>query len=486
MGGNTHIIHRINLEINVPSIRLADQVKEDAIRLLNNEILPKLDKYLDTIELADECFQFNQLNIKLENLLEENFEQEFSGLIEQAFHEKIEKVIELKDQSQKEEVTKYTREEQILESFIFFLKTGRRPWWSEKSGEVLTEQNLSEILNNSSPEFQAELLSLLRENNIVLGRLLNQYSLQFIFQIIIALEKVQEEFAKDELTRKIILLFQNFSKKKNFTGFYLPIQLQSALKNIIMQLISRKRVYSEQQLSYKLDELSAKIASLDPIDQTDLKSLFDEINEEVTLSDIENKESFIFLEKQTATETTTVESLKRSQKKTEEEEDGIFLNNAGLVLLYPFFESFLIDFDLLAEGQFKDTESQMVAIHLLHYLATKEVFAAEYELGMEKFLCGWDLDLFISKNIELSPAMKDECETLLLAAIRHWSALKSTSPDGLREGFLQREGKLILNDFQNRLIIENKAQDVLLSHLPWSYSMIKLPWMDGILITEWI
>jgi hypothetical protein len=238
-------------------------------------------------------------------------------------------------------------------------------------------------------------------------------------------------------------------------------------------------------LSNKLDELSAKIASLDPINQLDLKLLFDEIHEEVILSDFENNDSFVFSETQIDSETTFRESIKKSQKETAEEEDGIFLNNAGLVLLHPFFESFLNDFDLLSEGQFKDTESQTVAIHLLHYLATKEEFAAEYELGMEKFLCGWDLDLPISKDIEFSQAMKDECETLLRAAIKHWSALKSTSPDGLREGFLQREGKLILNDFQNRLILENKAQDVLLSYLPWGYSVIKLPWIEHALYVEW-
>jgi hypothetical protein len=81
--------------------------------------------------------------------------------------------------------------------------------------------------------------------------------------------------------------------------------------------------------------------------------------------------------------------------------------------------------------------------------------------------------------------MKDESETLLKAAIKHWSALKNTSPDGLREGFLQREGKLILNDFQDRLIVESKAQDVLLSYLPWGYSIFKLAWMKGALYIEW-
>ena len=89
MEGNTHIIHRVNLEIEVPDMRLANRVKDDAMRLLNNEILPGLEKYMDKLRIADEQIRFNQLEINLKNLTEENFEKEFPQLIEQAFHEKI-------------------------------------------------------------------------------------------------------------------------------------------------------------------------------------------------------------------------------------------------------------------------------------------------------------------------------------------------------------------------------------------------------------
>lgn len=483
MGGNTHIIHRVNLEIDVPDMRLANQVKDDAIRLLKNEILPKLEKYMDTLELTDEHIQFNQLDINLENLTEKNFEKEFSRLIVQVFHEKIEQAVAPKDQIQEEEAVKYTKEQLALESFLFFLETGRLPWWSVKSGELLQEQNLSEVLNNTSSEFQVQLVSLLRENTAALDRLLNQFSLQFIFQIISA-AKVQIGFAKDELTGKIIRLLRNFAERTKFNGIAISNLQQIFTKRIIMQIISQKEIFSELQLRNILDELSAKIDSLDPINQLDLKSLFDEIQEEVTLSALKNKESSDFRKIKKVTENIKEEFSKKTVRKANEEE-GIFLNNAGLVLLHPFFESFFNDFDLLKEGHFKDTESQTLAVHLLHYLATKQEFAAEHELVMEKFLCGWDPDLPIAREITISQQMKDESETLLSAAIRHWSALKSTSPDGLREGFLQREGKLILNNFQNRLLLENKAQDVLLSYLPWGYSIFKLPWMGNALYVEW-
>lgn len=505
MGGNTHIIHRVNLEIEVPEMRLANQVKDDAVRLLYNEILPKLEKYMDTLVSDDEHIQLNQLNINLENISAEHFEQEFARLIVQVFNEKTEKLAEplqlAKDQPNDEKVVTYTREQSALESFLFFLETGQLPWWSKKSGELLDEQILSEIVDHSSSEFQDRLISLLSGSSSVLDRLLNQYSLQFIlrniFQHIFASFKVQQGFAKDTMNARFIGLLQKLVERKKSVGLSLSKPLQIVVKRIISQIISREGILSAQQLKNILDEFSAEFTFPDAEDQLEFELLIDEISLEIKSFQIKNQQIPYFLEKEKAAWNIQKEIGKKSKKpefkieeveakdKKKKEEEGIFLDNAGLVLLHPFFESFFNDFELLTDGKFKDLESQTIAIHLLHYLATKKELAPEYELVLEKFLCGWELDLPIAREVTISEEMKDESETLLKAAIKHWSALKSTSPDGLREGFLQREGKLILNGFQDRLIIESKAQDVLLSNLPWGYSIFKLPWMESALYVEW-
>lgn len=487
MAGNTHIIHRVNLEIDVPEMRLANQVKEDAMRLIYNEILPKLEKYLDTLVPIDEHVQLNQLNINLENISAENFEKEFSRSLFQLFNEKTEKIVEPshvpKDQTNREDekVVKYTRKESACESFLYFLETGRLPWWSEKSGELLHEQNLSQILSHSAPEFQERLISLLIENDTALERLLNQYSLPFIFQcifpIIFASVKVQQGFDKEELTGRIIGLLQNFVERKKSDEHVVSKPVLVFIREIIKQIISSKGELPVQQLRNIFNEFTAETTLPDNKDLPEIKFLFDEMRQKIKSTDQKNQPDSESLAKE--------KGISKKAKKHEEEEEGIFVDNAGLVLLHPFLSSFFTDFELLAEGKFKDIESQTTAVHLLHYLASKQELAPEYELITEKFLCGWDLDLPIAREVTLSLEMKDESETLLMAAIKHWSALKNTSPDGLREGFLQREGKLILNDFQDRLIIESKAQDVLLSFLPWGYSIFKLPWMKNALYVEW-
>jgi hypothetical protein len=63
--------------------------------------------------------------------------------------------------------------------------------------------------------------------------------------------------------------------------------------------------------------------------------------------------------------------------------------------------------------------------------------------------------------------------------------LRSTSPDGLRQAFLQRDGRLEYRDDGWQLLVEGKAQDVLLSRLPWGFAIVKYPWMNGMLSVSW-
>jgi hypothetical protein len=91
----------------------------------------------------------------------------------------------------------------------------------------------------------------------------------------------------------------------------------------------------------------------------------------------------------------------------------------------------------------------------------------------------------LDHSIHISSAEQAEADHLLAAVIEHWGALGTASPDGLREGFLQREGKLEKRQSGWFLHIENKTLDILLDRLPWNLSLLKLPWMEEILKVEW-
>jgi Contractile injection system tape measure protein len=170
----------------------------------------------------------------------------------------------------------------------------------------------------------------------------------------------------------------------------------------------------------------------------------------------------------------------------EEEEAGIYVNQSGLVILHPFLRLYFEDVGLLNGEAFRDEIAQQTAIYLLHYLATGQTDAPEYELVLPKLLCGWPLSEPLTRGLVLPDVALAEGENLLQAVINYWQVLKSTSPDGLREGFLQREGKVTrLYEGDWRLQVEQRAIDVLLGSLPWGLSVVKLPWMENLLMVEW-
>ena len=166
-------------------------------------------------------------------------------------------------------------------------------------------------------------------------------------------------------------------------------------------------------------------------------------------------------------------------------EDGIYVSNAGIVLLHPFLNQFFKKLRLIKKDGFADSIFQQKALYLLHYLATGNTKPEEHELVIAKILCAWPLEEPVNNFIELTDEELDEADDLLLSAIQQWNILKETSADGLREGFLQRKGKLFTKNDDLVLQIEQSSIDILLDHLPWNLSIIKLPWMQDILKVEW-
>jgi hypothetical protein len=125
-------------------------------------------------------------------------------------------------------------------------------------------------------------------------------------------------------------------------------------------------------------------------------------------------------------------------------------------------------------------------VRLLSFLSYGDAETGEHRLVFHKFICGLDLETALPAAVPVSLEEKQACEELLQAVINHWKALRNTSPDGLREAFLQREGKLSVLDQGYKLQLENRTEDILLSRLPWGVGMIKLPWMKKMLSVDWV
>jgi len=179
-----------------------------------------------------------------------------------------------------------------------------------------------------------------------------------------------------------------------------------------------------------------------------------------------------------------VEVEQGGNKKMQQTEE-VYIQNSGLVLLAPFLKPFFGALNFLEGDGFKNEQIQHRAAWLLNYLVFKTKETQEFQLPLCKLLCNipqTDAPYLVD---ELTVEEQEECEKLLLAVIRNAPILKNMQPDGFRTTFLIRNGKISMRDKSWLLQVEHKTYDIVLSKFPWAFGMIKLPWMDKLLVTEW-
>lgn len=281
------------------------------------------------------------------------------------------------------------------------------------------------------------------------------------------------------------------------------IRFQSEIEHLISLLTVLKKINTEQPLSLSLqaniDTLLHQLSSLlqGAAKSLSINPLYLEIAALVTSLEQETLPGYHSLGQQIKTVSQLIKSSARSPESLTasalfnessdsfNKSDEIYVQNAGLILLWPFLTRFFETLNLLRTNQFVNVWTAGQAILLLQYLVNKSVEIPEYQLPLNKLLCGVDLSVPVAARLEISELAKTECNTLLTAVIHNWSALKSMTPDGFRHAFLQRAGILRRHNANWLLQIERETYDVLLDQLPWSIQVIKLPWMEQVLYTEW-
>lgn len=164
----------------------------------------------------------------------------------------------------------------------------------------------------------------------------------------------------------------------------------------------------------------------------------------------------------------------------------LYVDDAGLVLLWPFFERLFRRVGLTDdERRFIAEPARVQAVVLLELLATGDPEPAEYRLPLCKILCGVPLTGDFAPQLPLAPELHDECARLLAAVRDHVPDLGDISPDGLRAAFLRRPAALRVRDGAWLLQVERRPHDLLLDRFPWSWSWVKLAWMPDPMRVEW-
>jgi len=165
--------------------------------------------------------------------------------------------------------------------------------------------------------------------------------------------------------------------------------------------------------------------------------------------------------------------------------EDVQIANAGIVLAAPYLPRLFEMLGLTEKSAFKNSQAAVRGVHMLQFLVDEQTDSPEYQLVLNKLLCGVTTAIPIGRQISLSQHEKDQLQGLLTGMTQNWKSLGNTSIAGLRESFLQRQGRLQLRDDAWHLLVEAKSYDMLLDQLPWSYSTIKYPWMERVIYVDW-
>ncbi len=177
----------------------------------------------------------------------------------------------------------------------------------------------------------------------------------------------------------------------------------------------------------------------------------------------------------------------QSKNRNQADESGIEVkvHNSGLILFWPFLNRLFEYLNLVKNSAFINPESMNRAVYILQYLAYNEIDFPEYNLVLNKLLVGMSSEEHLEPFVTLTEEEKEKAQSLLHGLIQNWEKVKNSTPEGIQQTFIQREGILRFSADKVTLIVEKKGVDVLLTSIPWNISLVKLAWMKKPIYVEW-
>lgn len=166
--------------------------------------------------------------------------------------------------------------------------------------------------------------------------------------------------------------------------------------------------------------------------------------------------------------------------------DGIAVTNAGLVILASYFPLLLERLGLITQGAFVSEEAQKNAVHYLQYVATGMGHTEEMHLPLAKVLAGMHPSQPVEDGIAITESEIALIEGMIhTITTQHWSSIGESSIEGFRGNWLARNGLLIEESDRWELVVEKRPYDLLLNRSPFSFSIVKNPWMNRPLHVQW-
>jgi len=471
----THVVNRLQFEVLCPDEELSLNLRQNFAQTVQQEIAQIIDEVCSESVGENESIKIDKIELDMGSFSRHTFGTDFRSVFRQKLRTELTKQLAAIP-PQSREISRLLSDTEML---LYFLTNGTLPWFADEAAV-----NLDEIFNNVSLNHAEVLKSFflhVKSNENIWKRIAWQFSatskeavinlsedlkkahevlLSWVAQIINKLTTAGGS-AVDFVDAEIKKEFSNITDIiiKNAPTIFAYTGSVNALQQVLLSHISEV-FKTNQPLA---DMATAELASITGISQ---------VKTEVSAGPKQPAQIDPVIQFST-TEPAAEDVQKYSVK------------YAGIVLLAPFLKPFFTHLNLLDGNEWKDTESTVRAVHLLRFLATGQKTSPEYSLVFEKILCGLPPDTPVPLDIVLTDGEIAESESLLKAVITHWSALKNTSIDGLRESFIKRDGLLTRKENGWLLQVERKTLDVLLDSIPWGFSTISLVWTRDLIFVEW-
>lgn len=165
----------------------------------------------------------------------------------------------------------------------------------------------------------------------------------------------------------------------------------------------------------------------------------------------------------------------------------IEVTNAGLALLSPYYLRLFSILDLLDNKKdFKDMNSRIRAIFILQYfVGLNKTEYTEQDLAFNRILVNCPFSEPLPKELKLNAKEIEVTDSLLNSLKINWSKMKNTSIEGIQKAFIERKGKLEKKEDFWILNVEERAYDILLDSVPWSFRLIHYPWLKENIKVNW-
>jgi hypothetical protein len=503
-----HTIKRISVDLETDRGTPFEE-RSKIINAFQTDLKHELEKAMDEFCSTDEVIRIDQLRIDLGNIEHNQFQRLFLEEFRKQLRESIVKVrtdevlyegqlSTTSPTSEEKKRFKKSIQDRELDALIFFLNKGAMPWWSpfESASEL---EAFVQSLEGKTIQYLSRLQNEIARYARSRKRLIDNFSDNAVISL---LRKMYPEVFETQLIRIrfLELLFQNklsgrlignwggksggvreLMDKRVMLQLLTSIVESSSESDLVWSFIRLHKISFNKEdrkewtnKNRKIQEIREFLKANVPVDSPfSAEEWYDVITAQIHVypSDNESDDPGIELELEVEKDTEIKESVR--------------LNYAGVVIAWPMLSVLFKARGLTVENEFIGDTSQHKAILLLNYLVSGREDLEEFEMPLNKLLCGLHPSFPLRDDLKLEEEDKTEVNELLDHIISTWKELKNTSRDGLRSSFIKRSATLEEREQSWFVKVEQSGIDILMGKIPWGYSMIKLPWMEKMIQVEW-